>query len=182
MADAERLQTLIQENVEINTLLQRQAEAGLTGLHRPIEQIGATVGKPVFIFGALVVFALWIILNLNLKFFTHKPWDEPPFYWLQGVMGFLSLLVTTTVLVAQARQSQLAEQRAQLQLQISLLAEQRTAKIIGLLEELRRDLPSVHDRVDEQAEIMQQSTDPEAIVEALATLEQGGPTSLPPQG
>jgi uncharacterized membrane protein len=66
-------------------------------------------------------------------------------------------------------------------LQIALLTEQRTAKLIELMEELRRDLPNVHDRLDGAAEMMAQASDPAAIVDALTTLDEGGETSLPPQ-
>jgi len=176
----ERLAELLHENAEINSLLQQQVAANLTNLHRPLEQFGILLSRPTFILTALTLFALWILFNLRFKFTTHTPWDEPPFFWLQGLIGLLSLMVTITVLVSQARQAQLAEQRAQLQLQIVLLTEQRSAKIIALLEELRRDLPNVKDRVDVDANVMQQASTPGAILEALNTLSEGGPTSLPP--
>lgn len=176
----ERLAGLLQENAEINSLLQQQVAANLTNLHRPLEQFGILLSRPTFILTALTLFALWILFNLRFKFTTHTPWDEPPFFWLQGLIGLLSLIVTITVLVSQARQAQLAEQRAQLQLQIVLLTEQRSAKIIALLEELRRDLPNVRNRVDVDATLMQQASTPGAILEALNTLSEGGPTSRPP--
>lgn len=175
-----RFTQLIEQNTEINELLRQQADAGLTNLHRPIEQLGALVGRPIFLLTALAVALLWITVNLELKLSGHTPWDEPPFYWLQGVIAVLSLVVTTSVLVSQGRQGQLAEQRAQLQLQIVLLTEQRSAKLISLLEELRRDLPNVANRKDEEAEVMQQASSPHAILQALETLDEGGPTSLPP--
>lgn len=176
----ERLAELLHDNAEINSLLQQQVAANLTNLHRPLEQFGILLSRPTFILTALILFALWILFNLRFKFTTHTPWDEPPFFWLQGLIGLLSLMVTITVLVSQARQAQLAEQRAQLQLQIVLLTEQRSAKIIALLEELRRDLPNVRDRVDVEATVMQQASTPGAILEALNTLGEGGPTSRPP--
>lgn len=175
------IHSVIKENIVVNELLQQQAEQGLTSLHRPIEQVGALVGRPVFVFSVLGMFAAWIGLNLWLKFSGRAVWDEPPFYWLQGVVGLLALLVTAIVLVAQARQGQISEQRSQLALQIALLTEQRTAKLIELIEELRRDLPSVHDRQDEESEVMSQASDPAAIVEALTILNKGGETSLPPE-
>lgn len=166
----DRLAALLQENAEINSLLQQQVGAHLTNLHRPLERFGLLLSRPTFILTALTLFILWILLNLRFKFTTHTPWDEPPFFWLQGLIGLLSLIVTVTVLVSQARQAQLAEQRAQLQLQIVLLTEQRSAKIIALLEELRRDLPNVKNRVDRDANVMQQASRPGAILEALNTL------------
>ena len=66
-------------------------------------------------------------------------------------------------------------------LQFIVLNEQRSAKTIQLLEELRRDMPNVRNRVDEEAEVMQQSTSPEAILEAMDTLAEGGEMALPPQ-
>ncbi len=176
----ETIRELLRGNAEINVVLREQAEASLTRLHRPIEQLGVLLSRPAFILTALGLFTAWIVLNLDLNVQTHRPWDEPPFFWLQGLIGLLSLVTTATVLVAQARQAQLAEQRAQLQLQIVLLTEQRSAKLIALIEELRRDLPGVRNRPDPEAAVMQQSSDPGAILEALQTLEEGGPASRPP--
>jgi uncharacterized membrane protein len=59
-----------------------------------------------------------------------------------------------------------------LELQVSLLAEQKTAKLIALIEELRRDLPEVTNRHDAEAAAMEQSTDPHAILDAIKTLQE----------
>lgn len=166
-----RLEQLLSQNAAINALMEQQSQAGLTTLHRPIERFARLLGRPTFIFTALAVFLLWIVLNLNLHFFVHRSWDSPPFFWLQGLIGILGLFITSTVLISQARQARLAEQRSQLQLQIILLTEQRSAKIVALLEELRRDLPSVRDRLDEEADVMQQASNPQSILKALEQIE-----------
>ncbi|WP_424952677.1 DUF1003 domain-containing protein [Deinococcus sp.] len=172
----ERVAQLLLENSAVNDLLRQQAEAQISNLHRPIERFGGLLSRPAFIVGALCLFLLWVAVNLDLQLTGRRPWDAPPFFWLQGLVTTIGLIVTTTVLVSQARQAQLAEQRAQLQLQFVVLIEQRGAKTIELLEELRRDLPGVHDRVDEQAEVMQHPTRPEAILEALDP--QGGAPNI----
>jgi uncharacterized membrane protein len=101
--------------------------------------------------------------------FLHLPhWDDPPFAWLQGTVGLGALLMTSVILITQNRQGKLAERREQLELQMSMLTEQRTAKIIDLLEELRRDMPSVHNRVDLEAEALTRTVDPHDV---LATFE-----------
>jgi uncharacterized membrane protein len=71
------------------------------------------------------------------------------------------------VLVRQTREENFADQRAQLMLQLNLLSEQKIAKIIALLEELRIDLPNVINRHDSEAELMQLAADPIAVLEAL---------------
>jgi uncharacterized membrane protein len=78
-----------------------------------------------------------------------------------------ALLVATMVLTTQNRYAKRAAHRANLELQVNLVAEQKIAKLVSLLEELRRDLPSVRDRVDPIAEAMQESVDPHAVLIVL---------------
>ena len=80
-----------------------------------------------------------------------------------------ALLITTVVLSKQNRLAKLAEQRAHLDLKVTLLTEQKAAKLIDLLEELRRDLPNVRNRHDSEAATLQKSMDPD---EVLATLNE----------
>jgi uncharacterized membrane protein len=93
--------------------------------------------------------------------------DPPPFFWLQGVVSLGALLTTTVVLITQNREAKLEKQRLELELQVNLLTEQKTAKLIRLLEELRRDLPMVKDRHDPEAAALQKPTDPEEVLAAL---------------
>ena len=71
--------------------------------------------------------------------------------------------MTVTILTTQNRVATLAQQRAQLDLQVNLIAEQKIAKVIALIEELRRDLPSVKDRKDSLAEAMTEAVDLDAV-------------------
>ena len=71
------------------------------------------------------------------------------------------------VLTKQNRTARLAEQRAHLDLKVTLLTEQKTAKLIYLLEELRRDLPNVRNRDDPEAAALQQSMNADAVLAAL---------------
>ena len=47
------------------------------------------------------------------------------------------------------------------------MTEQKIAKVVALLEELRRDSPHLHDRVDELAEVMARPADPQSVIEAM---------------
>ena len=103
-----------------------------------------------------------IALTLGLK-----PIDRPPFQWLQGILTLIALLTSTIVLIAQNREMRLEQQREHLELQINLLTEQKVTRLIALLEELRRDLPMVHDRLDPQTERLQEATDTAQVISAL---------------
>ena len=58
--------------------------------------------------------------------------------------------------------------REQMTLESALLTEQKTRKIIELLEELRRDSPGVHDRLDVEAEQMAAKADPHEVLAVIA--------------
>ena len=77
------------------------------------------------------------------------------------------LYVVILIYATQRREDQLAELREQLTLELALLSEQKTAKMIQLLEEFRRDIPLVEDRVDEQADAMAEPANPERVLEAI---------------
>jgi len=85
-------------------------------------------------------------------------------------MGLTALLLAIVILATQRRQAELAEHHAHLDLQVNLLAEQKIAKAIALLEELRRDLPAVRDREDQEAKAMAEPADPHAVADALKHL------------
>ncbi len=52
-------------------------------------------------------------------------------------------------------------------LELAILGEQKSAKIIELLEEMRRDDPSLRDRVDHEAAAMSTPADPQAVLDAI---------------
>lgn len=84
-----------------------------------------------------------MLVNVALREVGLAEFDPAPFFWLQGGVDLGALLTATVVLTKQNRSARLAEQRAHLDLKVMLLTEQKTAKLIDLLEELRRDLPNV---------------------------------------
>lgn len=75
--------------------------------------------------------------------------------------------MTILILATQRREDQLAGHREQLTLELGILSEQKAAKIIELLEELRRDSPHLRDRVDHEALALSAPADPEAVLEAI---------------
>jgi uncharacterized membrane protein len=106
-------------------------------------------------------------LNVAMAKLGQAPFDPRPFPLLQAVSTVAALLVTTIILAAQNRQRRSSEERMQLDLQVNLMAERKVAKLISLLEELRRDLPNVANRRDSLAEAMTEAIDPDAMATAL---------------
>lgn len=144
-------------------------EAG--ALQRFVERLTAWIGRPGFIAALTVVIMLWIAGNAGMMLSGRPTWDDPPFAWLQGVVGLLALYVTILILTTQRREDQLAGYREQLTLELAILSEQKLAKIIALLEEMRRDSPTLKNRVDEEAAMMAVAADPQAVLDAIKDSE-----------
>ena len=134
---------------------------------RHAESIGGFVGRPAFLVVILLFATFWIGANLALPLSGLLPFDAAPFHLLQGIVALAALLTTAVVLIKQNRVDRLAEQRSHLDLKVALLIEQKTAKLIDLIEELRRDLPNVKNRHDSGAVVLQQAMSPEAVLAAL---------------
>ncbi|MEP7121069.1 MAG: DUF1003 domain-containing protein [Byssovorax sp.] len=163
----------VHQNVENIGTLVSTAERKITRHQRAVERFTRAIGRPRTLYLVIGGVIGWALLNLvGPRFGVHRV-DQPPFFWLQGVISLGALLTTVMVLTTQNRHLHLAEQRAHLDLQVNLLAEQKVAKLIGLIEELRRDLPNVVNRRDSVAEKMQEPVDPAAVASAIeATLSQ----------
>jgi uncharacterized membrane protein len=157
----------LEQTIASIATLHARSELQVSWHQRTVESVTATLGRPVFLYAILTLVVLWIGVNLGHRYLGIPELDRPPFYWLQGAVTLGALLMTTVVLITQNRQGKIAERRAQLDLQINLLAEQKITKLIALVEELRRDLPIVQNRHDPEAEAMTQAADPQAVLEAL---------------
>ncbi len=144
-------------------------EAGTLQLF--VERLTAWIGRPQFIAAMTIFVVAWIGGNLLAQASGIAPWDEPPFAWLQGALALLALYVTVLILTTQRREDQLAGYREQLTLELAILSEQKSAKIIALLEEMRRDSPTLRNRVDEEAAAMAIAADPQAVLDAIKDSE-----------
>jgi uncharacterized membrane protein len=144
-------------------------EGKLSPSQRILERFSRFIGRPVFLGIILVFVAVWTASNTAMHELGSAEFDPAPFFWLQGIVGLSALLTTIVVLTKQNRLAKLAVQRAHLDLKVTLLTEQKAAKLIDLLEELRRDLPNVKDRHDCDATALKQAMNPELV---LATLDE----------
>ena len=99
------------------------------------------------------------------------------FFLTLGVFAFAVMVGSTPmalggafvmlVLVAQKHEDELNAHRDTLTLELAILSEHKIAKVIQLLEELRRDSPHVQDRDDPQAEEMAEPADAGSVLAAV---------------
>jgi uncharacterized membrane protein len=166
----------VEENIRAVLEFYSTESQKVSSPQRLLERASHWIGQPVFLALILIFVALWIGSNILLREFGGAPFDPPPFSLLQGIASLSALLITTVVLARQTRLGLLSERRAHLDLKVTLLTEQKTAKLIDLLEELRRDLPNVRDRHDPHAAALKTAMNPEGV---RAALDQAQPPKVP---
>ena len=161
------LTDILDQDIETIVALRLHAERKVSRHQRLIEKATSTLGRPRSVYLIALFTTLWIIINLFHSYEGLPLMDAPPFPWLQGFVSLSALVMTVVVLTTQSRQARLMEQRRHLDLQITLLTERKVSKLIELVEDLRRDLPSVKDRFDPEAEAMREPVDPHTALSAL---------------
>ncbi len=164
----------IDETIESIAELERRAHADASRHQRAIERLTRAVGRPRTLYLAACTCAVWVAVNAGAAAVGARQLDPPPFAWLSMAASVASLLTTLMILVTANRADALGERRERLALQIALLTDRKTAKIIALLEELRRDSPAVRNRADPEAAALSQASDPHAIT---AELEKRAPVA-----
>ncbi len=157
----------VSQNIEAVLEFYAREEQKIGDWQRMVERISLFIGQPIFLGFILLFVMLWILANIVMRLLGIGEFDPAPYFWLQGIIGLGALMTTTVVLARQNRLGKLEEQRAHLDLKVTLLIEQKAAKLIDLLEELRRDLPSVKNRHDPEAAALQQAMNPDLVLAAL---------------
>ncbi|HJV03060.1 MAG TPA: DUF1003 domain-containing protein [Burkholderiaceae bacterium] len=171
----------ISQNIENILAFYLREEQNISRSQRVLETVSNALGQPFYL-GAIVLFvALWILANIAMSQSGFAAFDPPPFPWLQGIVGLGAFLTMIVVLIKQNRLARLEERRVHLELQVNLLTEQKTTKLINLIEELRRDLPMIKNRHDPEATAYQQPTDPESVLAALGERLETGARAADPE-
>jgi uncharacterized membrane protein len=165
--DVAQLPSSAKENLQLLDTFQDREDAQISGARLAIERISAFLGSPAYFAFAIAFIILWAVIN---TYGAHHGWqhvDEPPFFWLQGLVSSNALLLTVAVLIRQNRMAEVAEHHAHLDLQINLLSEQKVTKILQLVDELQRDLTALRGGSDSQVEEMSKPADAHALMHAI---------------
>lgn len=156
----------IEETISAIADLHAEHHRRATPIQRVVERSVRLVGKPRFIALLTLFVIVWISLNLVLSRY-NLAFDGAPFQALQDLGELLGLYITVLILIFQRRENELLGHREQLTLELAILSEQKNAKIIQLLEEIRRDSPHLTDRHDPEAAALSVAADPQAVFEAI---------------
>jgi uncharacterized membrane protein len=168
------------KNIETITHHQERYQANATTAQRILARLVSIFGTPEFLYFQIIFFIIWEIYG-HLVALRILPPTFPQLDLREQWLDLASLFISTGVLVYEKRQEKVSEDRSHLMLQLNLITEQKIAKLISLVEELRTDLPNVKNRNDEEAELMKQATDPQVILEVIHQISEPAPTDTKEQ-
>jgi uncharacterized membrane protein len=102
-----------------------------SALERVVDRLNQYASATPFLVAHAVWFGVWIAWNVGLL--GLKPFDPFPFGLLTMVVSLEAIFLSIFVLMAQQRESAIAELREELGLQVSLRVEQEVTKTLQLV-------------------------------------------------
>jgi uncharacterized membrane protein len=160
-----RTAELVERNIA--ALLARRAadEQALGWQERLAGAISTFAGSMVFVWLHLAVYGGWIAANLG----SVRPFD-PSFVTLAMVASVEAIFLSTFILITQNRMQAQADRRADLNLQISLLAEHEVTRLVQIVSEIgdRLGAPAAHQPgLDE----LKEHVKPETVLDVIESHE-----------
>ncbi len=167
---ARGLSTVLERNIQALKERREQDEIRSTAEERIADAITRFTGSMRFVYLHLAFFGFWIVANLG--WIPGVPrWDES-FVVLAMIASVEAIFLSTFVLISQNRMAAAADKRADLDLQISLLAEHEITKLATLVSDIAERL-GVRTEVDAELEEIKQDVAPETVLDEI---EQATPT------
>ena len=166
-SDDQALPPHVEESVAAIAELHMAHYRGAGAAQRFVAAATAAVARPATLALITAAVAGWIVLNLALMALGWRAPDPFPFPLLSATVSTGALYLAAMILIAQRHDDELATRRDQLTLELAILAERKSAKIIALLEEYRRNDWRQSDDRDKVAEALAEPSDPDAVLHAI---------------
>jgi uncharacterized membrane protein len=168
MSDDDSLNSALRRNIEVLRERRRQEEANASAQERVASAISRFSGSMRFVYLHAVAYGFWIVANLGWVP-ALEPWD-PTFVVLAMIASVEAIFLSTFILITQNRMAMAADRRAELDMQIGLLAEAEITKLVQLVSEIahRMDVPSA---THQDLEEMKKQVAPEAVLDAIERSE-----------
>ena len=140
-------------------------------LQKAVSRATGGIAQPFTLILITAAIASWVTLNHVLPEFGRAVLDPFPFPLLATAVSTAALYLSAMILITQRHDDEMATRREQITLELAILSEQKSAKIIALLEELRRNDPNQGNDRDEVAEAMAQPADAQVVLDAIRAAE-----------
>jgi uncharacterized membrane protein len=163
----ESLNTALQRNIQALQERRRAEAAAASAEEKIAAAITRFCGSMRFVYLHLALYGFWVVANLGWVPGLF-PWD-PTFVVLAMIASVEAIFLSTFILITQNRMAALSERRAELDLQVSLLAEHEVTKLVAMVDAISKHLGVRHDAGE--VEELKRNVAPEAVLDAIETTE-----------
>ena len=162
------LSPVLERNIRALQLRRERERAEATAEERVAEAITRFTGSMRFVYLHLALFGFWIVANLG--WLPGVPRWDPSFVVLAMIASVEAIFLSTFVLISQNRMAAAADKRADLDLQVSLLAEHEVTRLVTLVSGIADKLGV---RAVAEAELgeITQDVAPEAVLDEIEAAE-----------
>jgi uncharacterized membrane protein len=129
---------VVRKNIQ-SLIAVRDAEERKKGVQNRIADLLTRFsGSMVFVYVHAIWFGLWVCINTI--WLGNKAFDPFPFSLLTLIVSLEAIFLSTFVLISQNHAAQVADRRADLDLQINLLSEHEITRLLTLMDALAEHL------------------------------------------
>ncbi|MFD1744262.1 DUF1003 domain-containing protein [Rhizobium helianthi] len=162
--EGDRSATRLERNIKALIERRNEESRGAPAKDRAADAITRFAGSMLFVGIHAVIFGLWILVNLGVLPLIPK--FDPSLVILAMVASVEAIFISTFVLISQNRMAEADDKRADLNLQISLMAEQEITKLLSLASAIAEKLEiPLHE--DQEIHELQQTIAPEEVLDAI---------------
>ena len=129
---------VVHRNIEAMARVRAEADSRRTRQERIADAITRFAGTMWFVYIHALVYGTWILVNVRQ--FPGVPRFDPEFVKLAMAASVEAIFLSTFILISQNRMAAIAERRAELDLQISLLTEHELTRLIELTDAIAAKL------------------------------------------
>lgn len=154
---------IVQRNIEALVERRNRENARKTREDKVADAVTRFAGSMVFVYIHLCLFGFWLLWNVGVL--GLKPFD-PSFVILAMFASVEAIFLSTFVLVSQNRASIQADKRADLDLQVSLLAEHEVTKLIVLVTQIAKQM-NIKDANQVELDELAKDVHPEDVMNTM---------------
>ena len=168
--DRSEVEGVVRRNIHALLQVRKDLESKKSFQEALADRITGFTGSMTFVFLHAGIFGGWLVVNMGV-ITGIKPFDPFPFVMLAMIASVEAIFLSTFVLISQNRMQALADKRAELDLQINLLAEHEITRLIELVDGISRHL-KVPRSTDPHLEELKKDVHPEVVLAEIERAEQ----------
>jgi uncharacterized membrane protein len=155
------LSRVMERNIRTITRLRLQTAQEWNVQDRLADAITSFSGSMLFVYLHIGWFGAWLLVNTGRV--GLPPFDPFPYGLLTMVVSLEAIFLSTFVLISQNRFSDEADRRAELDLQIGLLAEHELTRVLQMLDAIQDKL-GIENHADSELADLEMETRPEDVL------------------